>query len=715
MPRKGKPKSHKGQKEGLGSGGSGSFRKYNLSKSLRRRSAKNKARRPKDFNDPELMDLDAPDKATVNASPRVSMNTLSKRPNRRMLDEVRYTNSHVETTMSRSLRDRPVEFVKARVLYDPSKDLIALLSRKSQQLEPSETVAGPLSETGPAETQVAEETETMAEPSQEIEPEETIFEDKTAEEDQEDGAGFRYIDCSRKNTYKSEKQGNLPSEDKASAVDSTQISDEALFSAPISETASSAASENDDAMDEALNDDSDHDSDQDSDHESFSSPFNSGDEVSFSIDDSGDTSALHTVAKPSTLAVLRNKPKPAVVWPVDTNAPPLEHEPYLAVGKVMMRTQTDQHGNLVATIRQSNQKRNLAQLFDDINIYSSDDDDAKAAYEDYKAQLLAAQDNDENSEDDSEFDEDDSDIEDVEGVRFDEYFKDTTNFENFESLTDFEDSQDEDDVNLEEEGLEEILAFARVQKSASPLDFPTQTHKTKGKGRKERLVLGLELELELRESLMEQFQYQKQLKRDKKLRKKAKVKQEALDQNVLREKYEYSLHIKEIKDEFESLLHDTARESVSFPPLDGHGNKTVSKLAGHYNMKCVRCGGNGLALYMRVIKTRKTFRYVPAYDQIAYIMKQRPVFKRSDVKRTREEIAETDGKKNKKDKEKNNAFVREGDIVGGAAPEIAHNNIGRQLLEKLGWVRGEGLGALGNKGISEPLTATVKKSKTGLR
>jgi hypothetical protein len=58
--------------------------------------------------------------------------------------------------------------------------------------------------------------------------------------------------------------------------------------------------------------------------------------------------------------------------------------------------------------------------------------------------------------------------------------------------------------------------------------------------------------------------------------------------------------------------------------------------------------------------------------------------------------------------------LRDGDIVGVDAPEIAVSNRGRAMLEKLGWSRGSGLGVAGNLGIAVPLTATVKNTRVGL-
>lgn len=57
---------------------------------------------------------------------------------------------------------------------------------------------------------------------------------------------------------------------------------------------------------------------------------------------------------------------------------------------------------------------------------------------------------------------------------------------------------------------------------------------------------------------------------------------------------------------------------------------------------------------------------------------------------------------------------REGDIVGGTAPELAADNRGRAMLEKMGWTTGTALGALNNKGILVPVAHVVKKSRTGL-
>lgn len=57
---------------------------------------------------------------------------------------------------------------------------------------------------------------------------------------------------------------------------------------------------------------------------------------------------------------------------------------------------------------------------------------------------------------------------------------------------------------------------------------------------------------------------------------------------------------------------------------------------------------------------------------------------------------------------------RDGDIVGGSAPELGASNIGRAMLEKMGWAAGDALGALNNKGILQPVSHVVKTTKAGL-
>lgn len=665
-----------------------------------------------------------------NEAPRLSMKSLLKRPNRHMMDEARYTDRNLENTMRQPLRRRPIEFVKAQEVYDPSKDLMEKLKLGNKQenlveemqllqVEPQPLKLSDLRDDEGSEVEISDGEEIEAETDDgnadvdDLDEErraEIVVESETPEiPDEHKGVEEEPVNIAENakedatleigevresvnDQNETEILGSEADMDDVEIHDEVQDSDDEELEKKLHE-------ELDEDSDNENVDDSD--ADDSVDDEEIASFDEYDDDMSdgFILDDEADEDILqtHNVAKLSTKQViqqLKAQTKVQVTEKLEVEVPVahLEHDPYLTVGKVMLRTHQNDDGTLEASIPQGNVKKSdkgFKELSPEFYEEESEDTDEEAAFEDYMAQVMEAN----LMDDDFDFGTDEDDSENDNG------------------------GDNNDILNSDEEGLEEILSFARNQKkSFSMHDMePTQTLKKKGKGKNLRLDISDEIEMELRADLMEQFQYQRQSRKLKKMRKKEKLHEEAVAKNDLSIKYDYMLHIKEIKEEFESLLHDASRELMSFPPLDGHGNKTLSKLAKLYNMKCIRCGGNGLLMYMKIAKVRKTFHYLPDYNQISYIMRQRPVFKRSDVKtRPKEEIQDTDGKKSRHGP-KNDAYVKEGDIVGGQAPEIGANNIGRQLLERLGWVKGEGLGAHGNKGISEPLLATVKKSKTGLK
>jgi hypothetical protein len=59
---------------------------------------------------------------------------------------------------------------------------------------------------------------------------------------------------------------------------------------------------------------------------------------------------------------------------------------------------------------------------------------------------------------------------------------------------------------------------------------------------------------------------------------------------------------------------------------------------------------------------------------------------------------------------------RDGEVIGADAPELGtlKKNKGRNMLEKMGWSSGMGLGTVDNKGILEPLQQIAKSSRAGL-
>lgn len=690
---------------------------------------------------PELMDLDqgvyVSEKGTEMA--QSTKESLSKRPNRHMMDEARYTDRHIERTMKQPLRKRPIEFVKAKEVYDPSKDLIEKimnynkngksLSDHMESLEvkdADESIELPDIEQSQQSvdlTNAHSEGETKIIADELIQPETKSFEthhtreeildenheadsnegiendeeedveevthDKSHQEDEEDEGDGNIEEIEL--VEKDEEENDVTDEIEDIKVGVINAKEDIIENDEIMEgeeyveklKKSYAAEENDILTERAqiylsesehtIESESDDDVDQDD---------------MFVIDEEGDNNVLNThgVQKKQFFDVISQRPEKRDQEIKDfhtTEAPKafLQHDPHITVGHVMLTTRTE-NGSVEASLPTLNHlndvtTKGFVDLATDNNKDLSDDTDDEAAFEDYMAQLMET-----NNMSDSE--------------------------SNYCSDASFD--------PFDEEGIKAMVTFAGHKNNFSQLDFsPTQSIKKKGKGRKQAPQFLVDVEMELRESLLEQYHYQKQSRRDKKLRKKEEKKQNALVNNDLSMKYDYSIHIKEMEEEFSMFLQDESRDTMSFPPLDPHGNKTINKLAHCYNMRCTKNGGNGLHMYMKVAKHRKTFHNLPDFNLISSIMGQRPIFKRSDVKsRTKDEIAQSDGKKLRRGPQ-SEAHVQEGDIVGAKAPEIASNNIGRQLLEKLGWVKGEGLGPNGNKGINEPLMATVKKSKTGLR
>jgi hypothetical protein len=281
----------------------------------------------------------------------------------------------------------------------------------------------------------------------------------------------------------------------------------------------------------------------------------------------------------------------------------------------------------------------------------------------------------------------------------------------------FDDSESEDEEEEEvmqmsssdEEGLDELVNFTKKYDGVRDLEFETRTIKTKGKGRKKQLDLD-SIAGEFGEALQDQWARDRERKREKRQNRESNIAAEHSSSSDLCLKYPYTIYIKDIRLELDEFLGDSGRRSLTFPPLDPHGNRTVQNMAHAFNMKSRKFGA-GTRQHVVVIKNKRTYRSLPEYDSIQRYLRQRPVFNRIDQKRPRAEI---DNEKSSRRGNPSKAHVKEGDIVGANAPEISGDNFGRRLLIKMGWRTGQGLG-LDNNGIAEPVMAKVKKTKLGIR
>lgn len=272
-----------------------------------------------------------------------------------------------------------------------------------------------------------------------------------------------------------------------------------------------------------------------------------------------------------------------------------------------------------------------------------------------------------------------------------------------------DEEEEEAAIPSDEEGLADLINFTKKYDGLRDMEFETHTLKTKGKGRKKQLDVD-SITGEFGDILQQQWANDRQHKREKRKNRHSNIAEEHATSVNLCLKYPYTIYVKEMRNELEEFLSDSVRKSLTFPPLDPHGNRTVQNMAHKFNMKS-RKFGSGNKQHVVVIKNKRTYRTIPDYMGIDRFLHQRPVFNRTDQRRPRSEI---DQEKSSRRGKPSKAHNREGDIVGANAPEISSDNFGRRLLVKMGWKAGQGLG-LGNDGISEPVMAKVKNSKLGIR
>lgn len=148
--------------------------------------------------------------------------------------------------------------------------------------------------------------------------------------------------------------------------------------------------------------------------------------------------------------------------------------------------------------------------------------------------------------------------------------------------------------------------------------------------------------------------------------------------------------------------------------MDKADRKVVHELANAFKLKS-KSHGDGNKRFPILIRTSKTSAYVERTFVDVEERLTRRYLPRMDASGKRTGAA---GRRSGRGGAGgfNSAAVsyRDGDIVGGSAPELGIENKGRAMLEKMGWSSGTALGALNNKGILQPVSHVVKTSKAGL-
>jgi hypothetical protein len=146
--------------------------------------------------------------------------------------------------------------------------------------------------------------------------------------------------------------------------------------------------------------------------------------------------------------------------------------------------------------------------------------------------------------------------------------------------------------------------------------------------------------------------------------------------------------------------------------MDKADRKVVHELAAAFNLKS-KSAGSGTKRFPVLYRTARTSVYVERTFDALQAKLSRRYLPRMDVGGKRSGAGSS---RVSKGRGFNSAAVsyRDGDIVGGSAPELGIENRGRAMLEKMGWSSGTALGALNNKGILEPVSHVVKTTKAGL-
>jgi hypothetical protein len=158
----------------------------------------------------------------------------------------------------------------------------------------------------------------------------------------------------------------------------------------------------------------------------------------------------------------------------------------------------------------------------------------------------------------------------------------------------------------------------------------------------------------------------------------------------------------------------------AFPPMAKPDRKILYELAIPFGLTG-DSKGSGKNRYPILVKTKST----APYNEQKFLRMERHVLRKNG--RLHEDSYSSGGY--------GTASLKHGDIVGASAPTITTSSkssqkgppgdtpltafsridIGRQMLEKMGWKEGDALGHGTNKGILEPIAQVYRSGKAGLR
>lgn len=127
--------------------------------------------------------------------------------------------------------------------------------------------------------------------------------------------------------------------------------------------------------------------------------------------------------------------------------------------------------------------------------------------------------------------------------------------------------------------------------------------------------------------------------------------------------------------------------------MDASARKIIHELANKFNIKS-KSAGHGETRRPSLYRTKRTIRYSePSFEQV-FARAGRRYFPRLDQKGKAPRGGGGGGGMGRSGRGINHAAftLKDGEVVGGGAPELDQANKGRAMLEKMGWSTGMALG-----------------------
>lgn len=146
--------------------------------------------------------------------------------------------------------------------------------------------------------------------------------------------------------------------------------------------------------------------------------------------------------------------------------------------------------------------------------------------------------------------------------------------------------------------------------------------------------------------------------------------------------------------------------------MDASARKIIHELANKFNIKS-KSAGHGETRRPSLYRTKRTVRYSePSFEQV-FARAGRRYFPRLDQRGKAPRGGGGGGGGGRSGRGINHAAftLKDGEVVGGGAPELDQANKGRAMLEKMGWSTGMALGSQvclwESSGMDKPAESTL--------